>query len=354
MKKNPFYFLCFFLLLFSNFSYSNISIINNSFVNHNYTVVQPDSFPGAGYNCDFRVEVQNFTTDIPINSVHLFVTYINTNYLEPDFVSSIPVGWELTDSVVIGNETTFRFTNNLLLPSFFNYAFRISTSSVAETSAINLINVRMDYVTAPGLGWSIVPLSLSGINITASIGDEPLPVDFVQFSGYLSEDNSKAQLNWTTSFEKNNLGFYIQKSTDGVSWDDIGFINSLSDNIFNASIYNYSFTDNNIDNKKNLYRLMQVDFDGIYSFSSIVEINVNYKFEADIFPNPASNYLTVKADKINQINIFDINGRNVSFVVLNQSDNIVNIDVSKLSTGTYTLLVSSNLSNFSKRISIVR
>lgn len=69
-----------------------------------------------------------------------------------------------------------------------------------------------------------------------------LPVTLLSFSGY--KDGSRNQLSWITASELNNRGFEVQRSTDGVNYTAIGFLNSLANGGNSNDQLSYRFTDN--------------------------------------------------------------------------------------------------------------
>lgn len=77
-------------------------------------------------------------------------------------------------------------------------------------------------------------------------------------------------LEWTTSEEIDNEQFLIEKSTDGISYEQIGEVNAMGTS---EDFSNYRFLD--LDARKGLsfYRVKQVDYDGDYSYSKIVIVN---------------------------------------------------------------------------------
>ncbi|QQS37586.1 MAG: T9SS type A sorting domain-containing protein [Ignavibacteriales bacterium] len=115
-----------------------------------------------------------------------------------------------------------------------------------------------------------------------------LPVELASFTVIAGED--KVVLNWSTSTEKNNKGFEIQRKFKNQDWKTIG---NVDGNGTTTSPVSYSFTDNflftNYEGKV-LYRLKQIDFDGSYEFSSTVFADVNFGEKGFVlyqnYPNP--------------------------------------------------------------------
>ncbi len=102
----------------------------------------------------------------------------------------------------------------------------------------------------------------------------PLPVQVASLSAAVV-GTSNIQLQWTTVSEINNYGFIIQCRPDSaVSFEDIpssftpGYGTTLEPQ-------HYSYTQANVNPGHYFYRLKQIDFDGLISYSSSVEVNVS-------------------------------------------------------------------------------
>ncbi len=93
----------------------------------------------------------------------------------------------------------------------------------------------------------------------------PLPVNYLFFEAE-KITNSEVLLSWGTIEEVDNDYFIIQRSSDGINFEDIGVVDGKG-NSTAANYYNY--TDYNPGTGMVYYRLKQVDFDGNYSLSMI-------------------------------------------------------------------------------------
>ena len=78
----------------------------------------------------------------------------------------------------------------------------------------------------------------------------------------------------------------------------------------------------------NYYRLQQVDFDGKFSYSPIVEVEI--KSESDklnVYPNPFTNEISVvltnSLNKDAKINIYDVFGRLVSSDIIKEDQELI-------------------------------
>ena len=124
--------------------------------------------------------------------------------------------------------------------------------------------------------------------VTVGDANAPLPVELTSFSA--SASNNVVTLQWQTATEVNNYGFEIERIRNeelGITnWDKIGFIAGHGNS---NSVKHYSFTDADNLRSKVKYRLKQLDNDGSFKYSPIVESKgmLPNKFELyQNYPNP--------------------------------------------------------------------
>ena len=143
---------------------------------------------------------------------------------------------------------------------------------------------------------SVVNNSIGAIDV-----DSALPVELVSFTG--RSENGGIFLRWETSTEVDNYGFEIQRSANSVQrpeWEIIGFIQGRGNS---NSPNEYSFTDSDKLTGTIQYRLKQIDTDGSFEYSEIIEVIVNTadKFElSQNYPNPF--YKGTKGSPTTEIN----------------------------------------------------
>ena len=111
-----------------------------------------------------------------------------------------------------------------------------------------------------------------------------VPVELTSFIGSIV--NGNVLLNWTTATETNNSGFEIQRSSDRINFNNIAFVPGFGTT---TERRNYSYTDNSANSGKYYYRLKQIDYNGAFAYSDIVEVEVKTPTEFALnqnYPNP--------------------------------------------------------------------
>jgi hypothetical protein len=139
-----------------------------------------------------------------------------------------------------------------------------------------------------------IGLSLANLTNTFYIGSiDPiysfLPVYLLSFTATV--ENGMVKLDWATSAEIKNDHFTIQRSGNSASWDDIKTIQGAG----NSSLTTYySEYDANPLPESSYYRLVQTDIDGTRSYSYIRMVNLGKVSTLLVYPNPATNYITIE------------------------------------------------------------
>lgn len=147
-----------------------------------------------------------------------------------------------------------------------------------------------------------------------------------------------ARLQWQTSYEQGNRGFYIQRSIDGQVFETLGWEPSAGDHEIEAR---YSFTDVSANEGTWYYRLRQVDIDGAFSFSSIQSVTLTSDFRLAVFPNPTNGILNIQSGILESSNVrlevFNFRGGLVLGKMLNDGALTHMLDVQSLRSGMYVL-----------------
>jgi hypothetical protein len=170
--------------------------------------------------------------------------------------------------------------------------FTVTTGSIVDQSAHRVSNVIANK--------SLIVLSASGLI-------KPLPITLVRFDAM--PEGRTAVLNWSTSEETNADRFVIERSIDARHWMQVGSENALS---LSRTLQNYSFTDTNVAEGINYYRLKMVDKDESFTYSQIRSVLFSGQDAPFVFPNPAAEKLylrNIPARDVVTIAICEISGR---------------------------------------------
>lgn len=173
--------------------------------------------------------------------------------------------------------------------------------------------------------------------ILGSIGS-PLPIELLNFTAKITETNS-VKLNWNTVSEINNDYFIIQRSKNGMDWEELERINGAGNS---TGLLKYFSLDKMPYNGISYYRLKQTDFDGQFEYSDIREVHFKKSTaEVVIYPNPTNNQITILANKqeLSSVKIYNTLGQDVTNLTrhLSKTDNSTIIDLSSLSKGLYNI-----------------
>ncbi len=171
------------------------------------------------------------------------------------------------------------------------------------------------------------------------VAQSPLPVTLIHFSS--TQKAGIVALTWSTTQEQNNKGFYIQHSTDGISWNEEGFVASKSNQGFTSTSSNYQYIVQNPSKGLNFFRLKQVDFNNATSYSNILSENINSNNQYDIYPNPVSDNLTIQSLVGNEtIAVINSNGIEVKKIIIHGQSRI-DISMAGLTAGVYAIKIMS-------------
>ncbi len=164
-------------------------------------------------------------------------------------------------------------------------------------------------------------LEVSGLNLFAGTNgngiwrrplDEIIPVELISFTA--SVTGNDVTLSWTTATELNNLGFEVQRSIENKNWNTIAFVEGAGTT---TSSQSYGYVDNSISSGKYFYRLKQVDFNGSFEYSNVVDVLVGIPNEfvlSQNYPNPFNpsniNYLMqYRQQSFVTLKVYDIIGK---------------------------------------------
>jgi hypothetical protein len=298
-----------------------------------------------GVNATNRYNADSWNTaSIDLNAYFEFILTPNSGY-KIRFVSFVYTGQAsgTGPTAFAFRSSVDGYTADIGTPTVSGTTIDLSSSSYQNITTA--ITFRFYAWNASGAAGTF---SINDFTFNGSVVNITLPVTFNSFSGY--KDGSRNLLRWTTATETGNRGFDVQRSTDGIQYISIGFVNSLALNGNSSDQINYSFTDNNPTGSRQYYRLRQEDLGGQSKLSQVVLIKGNKPALVtveSIFPNPARDVVNLllaapARDRVTII-VTDITGRWVLQQVMNVETGTNNLllDISRLQQGNYSVKVVS-------------
>ena len=196
------------------------------------------------------------------------------------------------------------------------------------------------------------------------IASDIIPVELTSFTA-TSEQNS-VSLNWQTATETNNSGFEIERSQTSnvkgqMEWNEVGFVPGFGTTTEPKS---YSFTDENLSAGKYQYRLKQIDFDGSFEYSNIVEVEVmvtkDYSLSQN-YPNPFNPAtlisFSIPNDEFVSLRIYDVLGREVAQIINERRSagtHQIEFDGTALNSGVYYYTLTAGSYTETKKMLMVK
>ena len=227
------------------------------------------------------------------------------------------------------NELTQAFP--LVFPSpqdtiYWEFAYTAPDSVVIDTLYSCGLSLVYDHIPDFLDRWNYGP------KFPIAVIENIVPVEFISFAAATSANS--ILLNWKTATETNNMGFNLERKQVSSlqspvrkeDWKSIGFINGYGTT---TETQTYSFNDENLPSGKYQYRLKQIDFNGLFEYSNVVEVELISPTEfslAQNYPNPFNPSTTIKYAIPNvtlsgvegsrvQLKIYDVLGNEVAVLV---------------------------------------
>ncbi len=187
-------------------------------------------------------------------------------------------------------------------------------------------------------------------------GNLVVPVELISFSA--SAAGNSIILSWKTGTELNNSGFEIQRRAGMAPWVTVVFIKSAGTTPAGAQ---YSFTDSGLPQGKYYYRLKQIDFNGAFEYSQVIETEIGSPADFHLYqnyPNPFNpetiiNF-SIGSDDHTVLKVYDLSGAEVKTLLneyIKKGVHSLKFDATGLASGTYIYsLISGGLHSVRKMI----
>lgn len=374
--KSMFLIAVFTMLLASN-AYGQLTLIDTRFV----------VLANNGSDYDVKVQIKTNSPTAHIGSSN-FVFRFNHNSLD------YPVTTQ-TSGPVSGTDYTYHapFVNGLAYSSHITHNIRPGTGqhelslnlvynpiappgfgSIVGTSWIDFVTINFSVLNQSGnsaLEWDTLSYyspvfgDTNGVDAGhwwfkgtwQDLNTSPLPVELLSFSAYNQEDH--VHLHWETATELNNFGFEVERREEGREWKTVGFVPGHGTRFY-PQIYDWDDMLEGLEvplsqQQSITYRLKQVDRDGSFEYSPLVEVAfkpVPGSIVIDVYPNPmyerAAVSVMLEESRAVDIGVYDINGRLIRRIAsareLEAGSHAFDIDARELPSGIYSVRVSDNSS----------
>lgn len=165
-----------------------------------------------------------------------------------------------------------------------------------------------------------------------------LPVELMKFTA--TPKKSSVHLTWATASEINNDYFTIERSADGLVFEDYAYMDGAGNS---NEVLRYSLVDSSPLEGISYYRLKQTDLDGTTTYSKIESVHFTDALDISVYPNPtkANCLLTGKHVNESEILLFDAVGNEISIVSHSHSSH-VELFTENLPNGVYFIRVTYN------------
>jgi hypothetical protein len=316
------------------------------------TAVPPRATVVSSATASEAIKLLLFANDT-IGIIRFNISYdVPNDVIVRQYSGEFPAQLDLTNHKITNCYSTIH-----MAPGNYNYTVEAYYKHIWQGSIVDT-NTLFPAVRSSTNNWTVDangtttmnPFKLTTSTITDSViailgADELdlLPVTLVSFTANKKEND--VQLQWITTNEENNKGFEIERSSDGVNFETIGFVASGKNNSVNK--YNYTDYDAFKTASTWYYRLKQVDYNSTFEYSKVVVLN-NERVQPISFyayPNPFNTELVIDltTEKLNQVNITitDMTGRVVYEMNLEHTNTPQVINTENILPGVYFLKVSS-------------
>jgi Secretion system C-terminal sorting domain len=179
-----------------------------------------------------------------------------------------------------------------------------------------------------------------------------LPVELIEFTGAALPN--KNVVYWKTASEINNDHFNVQRSYDGINFENIGVVNGSGNS---NSVLTYEFEDHSIRAGVTYYRLEQVDYDGKTTLSDAIALDRDFNDTGliAVYPNPTTKELTLEINSTQGntgiVQVLDSYG-NITYetFISNSGYSKLFLDIEHLSCGIYFVSYKDAETNNIKKI----
>jgi plastocyanin len=297
----------------------------------------------ANSNLSFGLsKTSTSTTIVPVYSDSIYNT--GTTYL-------LVLKYQFNPDV--NDDTVSLFINPVVGPTEPSPDLTHGGSSSNDPANIGGVYLRQ------GTAANAANVVVDGIRVGTTWVGTVLPVELTSFSA--TTQNDGVLLNWSTASEINNSGFDVERKQENTGWSKVAFVNG---NGTTTSEKNYSYFDKNITSGKYSYRLKQIDFDGSFEYSQIIEVNFETPVYFELsqnYPNPFNPNTTISYSLPQtgfvSLKVYNALGQEVSILVngIKEAGNYkIDFNAINLNSGIYFYKLEAGNFNEVKKMTLIK
>jgi hypothetical protein len=170
-----------------------------------------------------------------------------------------------------------------------------------------------------------------------------LPVTLTNISATVKP--AGVELVWETANEDGIRQYVVEKSSNGIDFDAIGFVNASNKG-------KYIFTDGSASTGVFYYRLKIVSVNGEIAYSKVIMVKTAAAVSVSVYPNPVANSITISGLS-GKTSLKIINTAGVTLKQINTAANTLSLDVNDLKAGIY-MIQAVDASGRVKTVSFVK
>ncbi|MGE0929369.1 T9SS type A sorting domain-containing protein [Peijinzhouia sedimentorum] len=297
-----------------------------------------------------------FTVDYTLNNAQWY-----TRVKGAQFQIDLPAGFTYQSHTITG----WNYDNSQTNYNSNTGIFTIWTNNVVPVIKLEIntvVNNAQPDVFASVYSSNFQPQNPSSSTVSPTpiviIPNATQPIELISFDA--KANGTVNEINWATATEKNNDYFSIERSADGINFNEIAKVTGAGD--FTGRL-DYKYTDLRPLNGTSYYRIRQTDYDGTFSIFQAIRVQRN-DVEATAFKivgNPSNGNRVIMQMNIEEnaqtstVKIFDNSGSMVAQKEINSRDLYNNeyiLDGLKLSKGLHIVSFETAGKKYSERLMV--
>jgi hypothetical protein len=255
-----------------------------------------------------------------------------------------------TYTITVGGDDGYRLSldggSSFVINKWNDQSYNTTTYTAVLSGSYNIV---LEYYENGG--GNRISFNISGGAI--------LPITLKDFKGDLS--SQQVDLSWITMMESDVDHFEIQRSGDGMNFQNLDSVQSKMKISTSEYQLQYNYTDIKPLGGTSYYRVKVIGKDGSTNLTPVVQINNNSIQGTRIYPTLIQNNMVfVESDKLLRqvkMEFFDLSGKKISETDWESLNGRQNVQVSKsgnLPTGTYVARLTSEGLNVKNQLVIVQ